>query len=75
MVLLVQRVSPLGEPLFCEIPIFSCPALGQTLKVPPLRIWVADHNQGNTFSRHERQGRLRFEQTFFVTGFNQSHSL
>jgi hypothetical protein len=36
---------------------------------------VANHDQRHTLSRRERQGCFRLEQTFFVTGFNNSHDL
>ncbi len=34
---------------------------------------MADHNQRHTLTWRECQGYLRLEQTFFVTGFNNSH--
>lgn len=74
MVLSVKRIGPIGEPLFGQHPIFSRPAFGQPLEVPAPRIWMADYNQRHTLSRRERQGRFRLEQTFFVAGFNNSHS-
>jgi hypothetical protein len=69
----VERVGPLGEPLLGKRPIFSCPALRQPLELPAFWIGVANHDQGHTLSWCERQRLFRLEQTFFVTGFNNSH--
>jgi hypothetical protein len=74
-VLTIKRISPVGESLFRKGLIFSRRALGQSFEVPSLRVWMADHDQRDSLSRRERQGRFRLEQTFFVTGFNNSHDL
>jgi hypothetical protein len=74
MVLCIHRVGPTVKTLLGELSILFSPGLGKPLQVPSRRVRMSDHNQCYAFSRRECQGRLRFEETFFVAGFNNSHA-
>ena len=73
MILAVESIGPLGEPLLSKRQILSDPALRQPDKVPAPRVRMADQDQRHSFSLPERQGRFRLEQTFLVTCFDNSH--
>src|SRR5258708_2296957 len=74
-VLGIEGVAPLGESLFHESHVLFPAGPGKPVKVPPVGIGLAHHDDTHPLAWPQRQRGLRLEQAILVKGLDCSHNL
>ena len=73
-VLGIEGIAPLGESLFRKSDVLFPAGPGKPVKVPPVGIGLAQHDDTHPLAWPQRQRGLRLEQAILVKGLD-SHGL